>query len=308
MADLALRPLSLGELLDRAFTIFRTRFGTILLVLLACLVLPALMLLNNFRGMMELAQLGPTAANSPESARMIFAVVGKMIWVGLIAAVALTVARTALGWIAHKAMLGDSTDVGSALGKGLKLFLPMIGLLIVEAVIFVIVEVVLYLPMIFLGLGAAAAGGRGGAGVGLGLMLWMVVIAVAMLYLVAALFVSSATLIAEADTGVFKAIERSWTLTKGRRGTIMGAIVLVYLLVWIVMLGVSFGVGIVAGVGGSGPEGVGRVMTLMMGGMMLLGLLVSGYYYMLQMVTYYDLRVRKEGLDLELASAEMPPA
>ena len=40
----------------------------------------------------------------------------------------------------------------------------------------------------------------------------------------------------------------------------------------------------------------------------LVNLLTTGYYYVFQMVVYYDLRVRKEGLDLELASEGMATA
>ena len=115
-------------------------------------------------------------------------------------------------------------------------------------------------------------------------------------------------LIAESEISVFKALERSWALTQGMRWRIVGAMVLIYILVWIVFMGAAVVVGVGVGLAQRGPESIGGWMIGLLGVAMLFGLLVYGYYYILQMVTYYDLRVRKEGLDLELASAAMADA
>ena len=309
MAEFALRPLSVGELLDRAFTIFRRRFGAILVILVACLIIPSLMVLNNISTFTEMAQFSKGSTPAAQVQQM-YALFGKLLWVFLVFAVALLVARTALGWIAHKAMLGEDTDVMTALTHALKLFFPMFGLMIVEAVIMIIVEIVLYIPMVILGVGTMAAAGRGSPGAGFGVMMliWFAAYFAAILYIVASLFVTTSALLAEADTGVFKAIERSWSLTKGRRGAIIGMLLLVYILLWVVMFGVAFAVGIGMGLSGGGQAAMGGTMIGVFGGMILFSLLVAGFYFVLQMVTYYDLRVRKEGLDLELASAAMPPA
>jgi hypothetical protein len=313
MAEFALRPLSLGELLDRAFTIFRRRFGAIIVIMIACLFIPCLMLLNSIKGFTEMGQLFQPGAPQAEQTKLMFAMFGKIFWLVLVFSVALLVARTALGWIAHKAMLGEDTDVMPSLTRGLKLFFPMLGLLIVEGAIVFLAEIVLYIPFLIFGLGtvgaAAATRGQPGAAFGIGVIVWFIGYFIAILYVMACLFVTTSSLVAEADTGVFKAIERSWSLTKDRRGAIIGSMVLVYLLLWVVMVGVSIVVGIGVGMAGRGAEGSGGGMMLgLFGGVILFSLAVSGYYFVLQMVTYYDLRVRKEGLDLELASAAMPPA
>lgn len=308
MAEFALRPLSLGELLDRAFTIFRRRFGTILMILVTCLIIPSLMVLNNIKRFMDLAQRSAVGASPEEQAQLMFTMFGKILWIGLVFGVAILVARAALGWVAHKAILGEEVDAMTAMGQGLKLFFPLLGLQLIETAIIVVVEIVLYIPMVIFGIGSMGRSGAPTAAFGVGMLLFFVAYMAAILYVFAALFVTSATLLAEADTGVFKALERSWTLTKERRGPIVGMMLLLYLLVWIVMMGVAFAVGIGVGMAGRGQEAVGGTMIGVFGGMLLFGLLVAGYYFVLQMVTYYDLRVRKEGLDLELASAAMPPA
>ncbi len=309
MAEFALRPLSLGELLDRAFTIFRRRFGAILVVLVACLIIPSLMLLNNIKTFTDMAQLAQPGGSPQEQTQLMFALFGKLAWLVVVFSVALLIARTALGWIAHKTMLGEETDAMTALTQAFKLFFPMLGLLFVEAGIIILAEIVLYIPMAIFGIGAmGAAGGKPGVAFGVGMVIWLIAYFVAILYVMAALFVTTSSLVAEADTGVFKAIERSWSLTKGRRGAIIGAMLMVYVLLWIVMFGVSVAVGVGMGMAGKGAESAGGMMLALFGGVILFSLAVSGYYFVLQMVTYYDLRVRKEGLDLELASAAMPPA
>ena len=309
MAEFALRPLSLGELLDRAFTIFRRRFGAIIVILVACLIIPSLMLLNNIKAFADMAQLAQPGGSPQEQTRLMFTMFGKIAWLVVVFSVGLLIARTALGWIAHKALLGEETDAMTALTHGFKLFFPMLGLLLVEAAIIILAEIVLYIPMALFGIGAvAAAGGSPGAALGVGMVIWMVAYFAAILYVVAALFVTTSSLVAEADTGVFKAVERSWNLTKGRRGPIIGTMLLVYIMLWIVMVGVSIAVGVGVGMAGRGAESTGGMMLALFGGVILFSLAVSGYYFVLQMVTYYDLRVRKEGLDLELASAAMPPA
>jgi hypothetical protein len=309
MAEFALRPLSLGELLDRTFTIFRRRFGAIIVIMVACLIIPSLMLLNNIKGFTDMAQLMQPGSSQQEQTRLMFALFGKIFWLILVFSVALLVARTALAWIAHKALLGEETDTMTALTHGFKLFFPMFGLLLVEGAIILLAEIVLYIPMAILGIGAvAASAGKPGAAMGVGMVIWLVAYLIAILYVMASLFVTTSSLVAEADTGVFKALERSWSLTKGRRGAIIGSMLLVYVLVWVVMVGVSIAVGVGMGMMRSGPESAGGAMLGVMGGIILFSLAVSGFYFVLQMVTYYDLRVRKEGLDLELASAAMPPA
>ena len=306
MADFALRPLSLGELLDRTFTIFRLRFGAILVILCSALVVPGLMLLNSFSSIMALATSADPGRSTEAQVQQMFALFSKFALIGLVAAVTMLVARTALGWITHKAMLGEDADVTDAFSVGFRRFFPMLGLLVLEVAIMIGVEIVLYIPIVVFGIGSAFTGATPGVGIGIGMFLWFVAYFVALLYLFATLFVTTAALIVEPETTVFKALERSWTLTAGRRWQIVGAMVLLYILVWIVMLGGAIVVGIGAGVAGRGAESAAGWMIGLFGIAGLFAMLVYGFYYVLQMVTYYDLRVRKEGLDLELASAAIP--
>jgi hypothetical protein len=308
MAEFALRPLSLGELLDRAFTIFRHRFGAIMIILVACLSVPGLMVLNSLGSIMALAQTTDPSKSPEAQMAVMFALFGKLALIGVVAAVAMLIARTALGWMAHKAMLGEDVEVMDAFSEGFRRFFPMLGLLLIEMAIMFLVQMVLYIPVLLFGIGAAVGGAAPTASFGFGMFAWMIGYFVALLYLFATLFVTTSALIAEEKTNVFRALARSWDLTQGMRWRIVGAMVLIYILVWIVMMGAALAVGVGMGLSQRGPESAGGWMVGILGAGMLFGLLVYGYYYVLQMVTYYDLRVRKEGLDLELASAAMADA
>jgi hypothetical protein len=227
--------------------------------------------------------------------------------IALVAIAGFAIARTTLAWITHKALLGDRIGPMEGLEKGFRFFLPMLGLIIVETVIYFLAMMVLYIPMVVLVAGGVAAGGAGNAlGAGLVAFGWMFVIAAVMLWVIAALFVTTAVLVAETDSTVFRSIERSWNLTKGHRLGIIGGMVVVILLTFILQIGMGFGVGLV--VGAAGPENAGGMMIFFFALNALVNLLTTGYYYVFQMVVYYDLRVRKEGLDLELASEAMASA
>ncbi len=310
MADLALRPLSLGEQLDRTFTVFRDRFGALIISAVVCMAVPILMFAGKFSRFMEFSQASQGGATPEESMRLAFILFGDMAIIGLVAVAGFVIVRTSLAWITHKALLGDRIGPMEGLEKGVKFFLPMLGLILVEGVIYFVVMMVLNIPMFVFVFGAAVAGvGGGGAGIAGGVLLtlaWFVVMVCTMLWLLSALFVTTSILVAESDSTIFRSIERSWALTKGRRLGIVGGMIVVYLLGFILQMGMSVGVGLMTG--GSDPAQMGGVMVLWLGLYALVNLMTAGFYYVFQMVVYYDLRIRKEGLDLELASEAMASA
>ena len=104
--------------------------------------------------------------------------------------------------------------------------------------------------------------------------------------------------------GALGGIGRSWTLTKGSFWRVLGGIGLAWLLLFVVMFGVQMVVGILAAVAG-GQKAVLAVSVV-------LGSLGSVFVYpIIPIVTtlmYYDLRVRREGLDLELMADDLGAA
>lgn len=303
MADLAMRPLSLGEQLDRTFTIYRERFGALLISTVICMLVPVLMMANSLKRITDFTAATQGGATPEETMQLAFGIMGKLGGIMLVALIGFVVARASLAWISHKAMLGDRADAFEGLEKGIRFFLPMLGLSIVEGAIYMVAAGILYVPALLFLVGSMRGGG--GAGAALTVFFVFLLIIAVMVWMVTGFFVTSAVLICEPDATVFKSIERSWSLTKGRRWPILGGMAVVVVLTFILQLGLGIAFGVAGGAAG-GQEG--PMMLAAFGLNALVNLLTTGYYYVFQMVTYYDLRIRKEGLDLELASEAMAPA
>lgn len=146
----------------------------------------------------------------------------------------------------------------------------------------------------------------------LGSVLWLLIVAVVILaiafaalivpfiYLFVAFSVALPVLLVE-RLGGFKALSRSFALTKGRWWATLGTLVVAVILVFIVQFVVGFIVGLVLAAVFSGTtdspvlvvilrrllDGVGRMISI-------------PFFAACVTVIYYDLRVRKEGYDLQL--------
>jgi hypothetical protein len=97
------------------------------------------------------------------------------------------------------------------------------------------------------------------------------------------------------------AMRRSWQLSSGYKGKLLLTMLVAFLL--LLVPGITLGAvgGIAAGVSADQPVGlVFFVISL------VLQVFVYPFVYVVQTVLYYDLRVRKEGFDLELLAAAMP--
>ena len=105
------------------------------------------------------------------------------------------------------------------------------------------------------------------------------------------------------------ALARSWELTRGWRWRMFGLGVTLLVLLYVPVLAIS---GLIALAlpgslgGGLGPTMVGAVVGLAIGG--LVQIFIYPLFYCVLTVTYYDLRVRKEGFDLELLASQLQTA
>jgi hypothetical protein len=301
MADLALRPLSLGELLDRALTVYRQRAGAILASVLGAMVVPLLLIANRVPRIMEITaaiQHDPRNAATLRSAQEL---VAGMFWIGLVGMIGFLLSRTAVAWIAHKSLLGDRTDAFEGLEKGVRFLPMMLGLLIVETVIYGIAMVVLYLIGALVVFGSLHGGAPPNA---FPVILWALALYGTMIFITTGLFVTPAILLAESGAQIFGTLTRSFALTQGRRRTIFGGILVVMVVSTLVYLGLGAAAGIFVGAGGGDAT---RVMPMLFGADVVVNILTLGYYFVFQMVVYYDLRIRKEGLDLDLAADTAGP-
>jgi hypothetical protein len=301
MADLVLHPLSLGELLDRALTLFLRRAGAILTSVLAAMVVPLLLIANRVPRLMEVTAAIQRDPRNAAALRSGMELLGGMFWVGVVGVIGFLLARTAVAWIAHKSLLGDRTDAFEGLEKGVRFLPMMLGLILVETAVYGIAMILLYFIGALVVFGALRSGTPPNA---LPLILWALAVYGTMVFITTGLFVTPSILLAENEARVFGALARSFALTKGRRRTIFGGILVVMIVSTVVYLGLGAAAGMFVGAGGGDAT---RMMPILFGADVAVNLLMLSYYFVFQMVIYYDLRIRKEGLDLDLAAEPSDP-
>lgn len=117
------------------------------------------------------------------------------------------------------------------------------------------------------------------------------------------------------------ALGRSNGLVSGYGGRVFNCLFLLGLVTWVISLGVRFplaylldnvlhfapGVQSLYGASGAGQLAEGQVVTLISGG--LAHLVLTPFLVCVMTVLYYDLRIRKEGFDIELLAGDLryPP-
>jgi uncharacterized membrane protein len=259
MTAVALRPLSVGEILDTAFQLYRRHFGTLAVIVIVCTGLPFLLQLYVEASGSTMVHPFLTAAY------VILMVVGS------------SIATAATVFVVSESYLGRTIAAGEALGRST----PYLGRLIVSSLLF-------------------------GLLVGLGVLL----LVVPGIILTVGLALTWPALVLESAPSASAALERSWGLTKGYRWKIFGLLTVFFVLLLLPTLAIGGLVGLVtvfAGSRGSGSSPVAILVTQLML-VMLIRILIYPLYNCVLTVAYYDLRIRKEGFDLEVLASTIRAA
>jgi len=244
-----LRPLSLGEVLDTAFSLYRELFLTLLFI--ALVSQSAGLAINIY-----VDRAGGIGEHIP------LAMIGL-----LIASVGGAIGAAASTFVIADHYLGRVTDAKAALERAI----PYVGQLFVLTFL---TSLLFWVGLIFL--------------------------IVPGVYILCGLIVATQSLVLESHRSATKAMARSWTLTKGSRGKIFLSVFVLFLLLVIPSLAL-----LVMSVGSDDGESIlpyiGIILTA------LLQLLVYPFFYAMMTVLYYDLRVRREGYDLEMLASSLSP-
>jgi hypothetical protein len=217
-----LRPLSIGEVLDAGFSLFRHRFGKLVVAVLVPFVPLAIL------GTLIVASTDDRAfdVNTTETDDSGAAIAGNIVGV-LIQGAALALAVAACFKIISAAYLGEQTTVGESLRYGARRILALIVAYIVLTIVLTISAFLLLIPAIFFGVK----------------------------------FALTFPAIVFERKGPFSAIGRSWTLTRQNWWRTFGTLFVVALLLLVLTLALSFALGAAIGAADMDSEVVFAILT-----------------------------------------------
>ena len=300
-----LRPLGVGDVLDRTFTVYRSKplifigISAIwyLLLFLVFIVLGAIIFAGSLSSFAR-----QTTSPSPEFvAGAIVGIIGFGI-VAVVVAIFLFSAQSAgivhaaaRRYLAREVTIGESFRAGlSAAGR-----LFFAGLLVFLAI------AALWLLVFVIGGIAAAVAREPVAGVlviGLG-----VIVAIAGTFYLAASWLVAPVIVVVEKLGPIAALGRSWRLSSGSRWRIIGIQALLGILNLVLSLLISGIFGGLAAAGQTEQPGQFGVSTVVQTLVNLASTIIwAPVEWIAFTILYYDLRVRKEAFDLQLAAEALP--
>lgn len=249
-----LRPLSLGEVLDVSFGLYRSRFATLLVIAVVCRLIPILLAVYFQVEEISVAQ----------------------IWLRLLASlvslVLVAIGVAASTFVVSDAYLGRESSAGSALSRAMPLVGNLIGISILTSLV-----------------------------VGLGLLLLIV----PGLVFLAGFLLSPVVAVIEAPPRSRDAMRRSWVLSQGYKGKLLLTMLVAFLLLLIPSLALGMLGGTLGGLAAAESGGPQELFFFVIP--LVLQVFVYPFVYVVQTVLYYDVRVRKEGFDLEVLANAMQP-
>jgi hypothetical protein len=254
MVSTTLRPLSVGEILDVSFTLYRRHFATLGTVAVVCSGLPVLLSLY-------IEASGGVLQNL--SLTLVYYVVFTVLS---------SIATAATVFVVSASYLGQPLKAAGALKRAT----PLLGRLIVCSLLLAIV-------------------------VGFGFLFFMI----PGIVLLCGLVLAFPSLVLEPGSSPTGALSRSWSLTRGSRWRMLGLLATLVILLYVPIIGLGAIATVVLPSGAPGSLTPG-IMTLAVVG--VLQMLLYPLLYCVLTVAYYDLRVRKEGFDLEVLASTLQPA
>jgi hypothetical protein len=265
-----MRPRSVGEILDAAVLLYRARFGAVmrvaLLVIIPVELVNMLVLLSALPDEFTVGVSGEVTPvyNSDTDAAVQIAATVATILLSALATAFVTAATTRVVADAYVAHSGEAADAMRETGRRL---LPIIGLTIVVTVATIAGFVACFVPGIWLS------------------VVWSVAIPVLILE----------------GTGVFKALGRSFALTKIRFWLAFGVVWLSQLLVFV--LGFGLGVALVWAIASTDSPSAEVIAQSTANA--VASIITTPFAAAAVVVLYFDLRIRGEAFDVQMMIARL---
>lgn len=274
MDAMQFEPMSVGGILDKTFTLYRRnflRFITIVAVIQTPIALISLIWTSTLvQGIPDgsAAQVGTPEYRGPEAASLAIIAAGSMVTL-LTTVVGHALCQGALARSVSEAYLGNEITVGQTFRGVLPKLMPLIGASILVGLVVGLGFLLLVVPGVIFGL-------------------WF--------------FVATPSIIVE-NQGVISGMSRSKALVSGNLGKVFA----VGLLVWLIAMVISVPMAWIATF----------ASAVLAGGNATLGLFISQFAGLVgevlaapvgaaaAILLYYDLRIRKEGFDLQMLAQSM---
>lgn len=296
LGGLPLGPLSMAEILDRAFLVYRSHFATLFVVAVVTFLPMSLLYM----------MAGEPMAGGGETG-----VPGPLFWVVLVVALPVT----ALGWaalteVAHRGAVADTPRAGAALRRGLRVVLRLLAFGVVAYAVLLFTMFAMVMP-VALGAAVGVVGFEewGAVAVGIMALLGLVSLGVGAVLITwwGALVTLGLPVLVVEDVGLLRTLRRAHDLSRGARLRI----VTVSFVAWLAVMLPTLGVLLVFGLGSSlWDPGTALTMTarevyLQNALLSLSGVLTTPFVVASMLYIYLDRRVRREGYDVEVASASL---
>lgn len=295
MALHTLRPLSFGEILDGAFTLYRRNFVTFILTALIPTAAIAVAVTLLGEGMMA-------AAGGGES--LVGAILGAGLIIGLVAFVAMLMMWGALTREASQAYTGQPTSVGDGLQAGLRAILPLLGSGILAFIAIMLAGLGVGLGLTLLvGVLAALGGATAVLGVLVAFLGWFAFLLAA----IAVLFAVTPAVVVE-NAGPVEALERSYKLAREALPRVIGLMCVTVLITYLPSMAVMAMTGGFATM--MNPEVVpstSQFVTQQLLGWAV-GVLTTPFMVSVVVLLYFDRRVRTEALDVQMMADRLAVA
>jgi hypothetical protein len=293
-----LRPLGVGDVLDRTFTVYRTKplvfIGLSAIWYLLLVLVFVVLAVAIFAGALAAFTRQATTPSPEQIAGAAVGIIGFVLVAVIVAILLLAAQSAALVHAASRRYLAKDVAIGDSFRAGLsaspRLFAA--GVLVFLAILGVWAVLVI----------VAALANQG--------LLWVLVVLagiVATAFLGCSWLVAPVVVVVE-KMGPVSALGRAWRLSGGNRWRIFGIQVLLFILnlVLSLLIGGIFGGLAAAAAQGGTPTQLGLTSVIQSLVNLASTIIWAPVEWIAFTVLYYDLRVRKEAFDLQLAAEALP--
>ena len=315
MSAPTLRPMTVGDILDQSFSLYRKNFVT-LAGIVAILHVPLMVLQiigSLLFGVQSTTPFGRFGSGSfPQSQTpAVLGGLGILALTAIVALVAQVFETSALSVVVSERLLGNTITLRQAYGRALSRWRGLIVMLLITGGATLVLFAIIFVPFLILAVMVGLLGGTGSNAATGGLLGALIVcvscvafpIVLIGIYSVSVRLLFAPQAIVLEKLGGLDGLRRSWRLVRGSFWRVLGITLMVGFLVAIIGTGPAYVIAIVANVLPFPAAGV----ILNAASQALLTIVVLPLQFAAITLLYYDLRIRKEGFDLQLMAQQLTP-